>query len=201
MLHPTLYVPDIASAVSFYEKKLGFLVAFTLGDPPDMAGVNLGDVQMFLEKGTPAPQGCSVYFVVGNADELFEFHRAAGVEIVRPPQDQPYELRDYLVRDLNGYDLCFGHRLYSAGEPIAIERVDVPLRLEKRIAAVLQDLAQYKGMSLTSCLEETLLHTFEPLGDGVASPHTKAQIRYIQELKKKHGIDYDSHGSYRFVEK
>lgn len=59
-------------------------MAFTLGDPPDMAGVNLGDVQMFLEKGTPAPQGCSVYFVVGNADELFEFDRANGVEIVRP---------------------------------------------------------------------------------------------------------------------
>jgi catechol 2,3-dioxygenase-like lactoylglutathione lyase family enzyme len=38
------------------------------------------------------------------------------------------------------------------------------------------------------------------LGDGVASPHTKGQLRYIQELKKKHGIDYDSHGSYRFVE-
>jgi catechol 2,3-dioxygenase-like lactoylglutathione lyase family enzyme len=201
MLHPTLYVPDIPAAVDFYEKKLGFLVAFTLGDPPNMAGVNLGDVQMFLEKGTPAPQGCSVYFVVGNADELFEFHRAGGVEVVRPPQDQPYELRDYLVRDLNGYHLFFGHRLYSAGEPIAIERVDVPLRLDKRIVAVLQDLAEHKGMSLTSCLEETLLHTFEPLGDGVASPHTKAQIRYIQDLKKKHGIDYDSHGSYRFVEK
>ena len=201
MLHPTLYVPDIPTAVNFYEKKLGFLVAFTLGDPPDMAGVNLGNVQMFLEKGTPAPQGCSVYFVVGNADELFEFHRAAGVEIVRPPEDQPYELRDYLVRDLNGYQLFFGHRLYSVGEPIQVERVDVPLRLERRLAAVLIDLAQHKGMSLTSCLEETLLHTFEPLGDGVASPHTKSQIRFIQELKKKHGIDYDSHGSYRFVEK
>jgi len=25
-------------------------------------------------------------------------------------------------------------------------------------------------------------------------------LRYIQELKKKHGIDFDSHGSYRFVE-
>jgi hypothetical protein len=45
------------------------------------------------------------------------------------------------------------------------------------------------------------LHTNEPLGDGVASPHTKSQLRYIQELKKKHGIDYDSHGSYRFVER
>jgi hypothetical protein len=25
--------------------------------------------------------------------------------------------------------------------------------------------------------------------------------RYIQELKAKHGIDYDSHASYRFVER
>jgi hypothetical protein len=56
-------------------------------------------------------------------------------------------------------------------------------------------------MSLSSCLEEILLHTNEPLGDGVASPHTKSTLRYIQELKKKHGIDYDSHGSYRFVER
>ena len=67
--------------------------------------------------------------------------------------------------------------------------------------SVLQDLAQHKRMSLTSCLEETLLHTFEPFGDGVASPHTKGDLRYIQELKRKHGIDYDSHASYRFVEK
>jgi hypothetical protein len=56
-------------------------------------------------------------------------------------------------------------------------------------------------MTLSSCLEETLLHTFEPLGDGVASPHTKSHLRHIQELKKKHGIDYDCHASYRFVEK
>ena len=56
-------------------------------------------------------------------------------------------------------------------------------------------------MSLSSCLEEILLHTNEPFGDGVASPHTKAQLSHIQTLKQKHGIDYDSHGSYRFVEK
>ncbi len=132
MLHPTLYVPNITAAVDFYEKKLGFLVAFTLGDPPDMAGVNMGDVQMFLEKGIPAPQGCSVYFVVGNADELFEFHRDAGVEIVRPPEDQTYELRDYLVRDLNGYHLFFGQRLYSAGEPISVASTPRPAARRSR---------------------------------------------------------------------
>jgi hypothetical protein len=40
-----------------------------------------------------------------------------------------------------------------------------------------------------------LLHT----NDGVG-PHTEITLRYIQELKKQHGIDYDSHASYRFVE-
>jgi catechol 2,3-dioxygenase-like lactoylglutathione lyase family enzyme len=28
----------------------------------------------------------------------------------------------------------------------------------------------------------------------------KVGFLYIQELKKKHGIDYDTHGSYRFTE-
>ena len=56
-------------------------------------------------------------------------------------------------------------------------------------------------MSLSSCLEEILLHTNEPLGDGVASPHTRTQLAHIQMLKQKHGIDYDSHASYRFVER
>ncbi len=50
-------------------------------------------------------------------------------------------------------------------------------------------------------LAVTDLHTNEPLGDGVASPHTWGDLRYIQELKQKHGIDYDSHGSYRLVER
>ena len=68
------------------------------------------------------------------------------------------------------------------------------------VAALMNDLAARKRMSLSSCLEEILLHTCQPLGDGVASPHTSGDLRYIQDLKKKHGIDYDSHGSYRFVE-
>jgi glyoxalase/bleomycin resistance protein/dioxygenase superfamily protein len=165
-----------------------------------MAGVNLGKVQVFLNKGTPGPGGCSVYFVVGDADELFEFQRANGVEVVEPPADKRWGLREYTVRDLYGYALTFGHHLYNVGPPVRIERVDVPVRLEKRLAALLQDLAAHKRMSLTSCLEEILLHTCEPHGNGVASPHGKRTLRYIQELKAKHGIDYDCHASYRFVE-
>jgi catechol 2,3-dioxygenase-like lactoylglutathione lyase family enzyme len=200
MHHTVLVVSDVREAVDFYTTRLGFWCAFTEGDPPTFAGVNLGHVQVFLEQGTPNPAGCSVYFVVGDADELHAFQKAQGVAVDEPPADRPYELRDYAVRDLHGYRLRFGHRLYNAGPPLKIERVDVPLRLEKRLAALLHDLAEYKRMSLSSCVEEILLHTNEPLGDGVASPHTRRQLAHIQELKRKHGIDYDSHASYRFTE-
>jgi hypothetical protein len=49
---------------------------------------------------------------------------------------------------------------------------------------------------VSSCLEETLLHTLDGVG-----PHTNADLRYIEALKAKHGIDYDTHASYRFVER
>jgi catechol 2,3-dioxygenase-like lactoylglutathione lyase family enzyme len=53
-----------------------------------------------------------------------------------------------------------------------------------------------QGMSLSSCVEEILLHT----NDGV-EPHTKSQLARIRKLKQKHGIDYDTHASYGWVER
>jgi len=38
------------------------------------------------------------------------------------------------------------------------------------------------------------------LGKRVASPHTHKTLAYIQEMKRMHGIDYDSSAGYRFVE-
>lgn len=193
--HAGLAVADIPAAIDFYTQKLGFKLAFTWGDPPAFAGVNLGHVQMFLQKGVPDPKGCSVYFIVGDADQLYDFHRANGVEVAQDIGDREYAIRDYVVRDLDGYYLSFGHHLFNVGPPIKIERVDVPVRLEKRLAALLQDLAEHKHMSVSGCLEEMLLHTNEGVG-----PHTQTTMHYIKELKRKHGIDYDSHASYRFVE-
>jgi uncharacterized glyoxalase superfamily protein PhnB len=167
-----LLVRDVPAAVDFYTKKLGFNFGFTWGEPETtFAGVNLGDVQIFLEQGEP--NSSMLNFVVGNADELFEHQKANGVEVVQPPEDRHYGLRDYTIRDLAGNYLSFGHYIYNTGPKEVIERVDVPVRLEKRLAALLHDLAEYKGMSLNSCLEEILLHTNEPRGDGGASPHTK----------------------------
>ena len=196
-INPVLAVGDIAAAVEFYTTKLGFTPAFTWGDPPTFAGVRLGKAEMFLGKGTPTPSAetSAVCFMVGDAEDLYEFHRGNGVEIAQEIDDRPYGIRDYTVRDPHGYSLVFGHPIFSLGEPVPIERVTVPVRLEKRLAGLLQDLAKHKRMSVDSCLEEMLLHTNEGVG-----PHTKATLRHLEELKAKHGIDYDCHASYRFVE-
>jgi catechol 2,3-dioxygenase-like lactoylglutathione lyase family enzyme len=194
--HAQFSVPDVLASVEFYTKKLGFAEGFVWGEPPTMAGINLGNVQMFLHKGAANPKGCMVYFVVGDADELFEFHRAGGVEIVVPIDDRDYDMRDYRVRDPDGYEISFGQHTFTGGGAIDITRVDMPVRLEKRLAALLTDLAVHKRMSLSSLFEETFLHALEGVG-----PHTQGQLRKIQELKQKHGIDYDSHGSYRFRER
>lgn len=197
---PLLPVTNVSEAVAYYISRLGFREGFIMGDPPDFAGVNLGDVSVHLSGRTQVTSPVYIYFVVDDADALYRFHQENGVEIVETPTDRHYGLRDYQVRDLYGNELGFGHYIYHVGGTIPIERVEVPVRLEKRLAALLADLAEHKGMSIGSCLEETLLHTFEKVRDGVASPHTEKTHQYIQELKKKHGIDYDTHASYRFVE-
>jgi hypothetical protein len=59
-------------------------------------------------------------------------------------------------------------------------------------------------MTVGEALEETLLHSFEPMpdfeGQGVASPHTQRTLAVIQQLKRKYGVDYETHASYRFTE-
>jgi uncharacterized glyoxalase superfamily protein PhnB len=200
--HPILSVGDLRGAVDYYTKALGFELGFMWGDPPNTAGVNLGRVSIHLSLGTPNPQGASVYFVVGDADELFAFQQANGAHVVTPPTDQPWGLREYKVRDRDGHELRFGHHLPQLSPALEIERVDVDVRLERRLAALLEDLARHKHMDVNSCLEEMLLHSFEPVDhDGVASPHSKSTLRHIEALKQKHGIDYDTHASYRFVER
>ncbi|MGK6353543.1 VOC family protein [Parapedobacter sp. DT-150] len=199
-VNPGFTVPDIPEAILFYTEKLGFTLEFEWGAPPHFASVSLDGVAIHLMKQENNAGGCSAYFAVEDADELYEFHKNNGVAVTEPVADRPYDMRDYQIQDPYGNYLGFGHYIMPTTPAIKIERVDVPVRLEKRLTSLLHDLAEHKGMSLDSTLEEIILHSFEPYGDGVASPHRKTTLRHIQQLKDKHGIDYDVHASYRFVE-
>jgi catechol 2,3-dioxygenase-like lactoylglutathione lyase family enzyme len=107
MVHPTLYVRDLAASIEFYTGKLAFTLGFTWGEPPAMAGVNLDRVSMFLELGRGSVAAGSVYFVVDDVDGLYELHRRNGVE-ADPPGDREYGMRDYPVRDPDGHTIVFG---------------------------------------------------------------------------------------------
>ncbi|MBX3747544.1 MAG: hypothetical protein KF833_19715 [Verrucomicrobiae bacterium] len=53
-LHPLLRVGDLPTALAFYTSKPGFRRGFHWGDPPEMAGVNLGGVSVHLEEQEPS---------------------------------------------------------------------------------------------------------------------------------------------------
>jgi uncharacterized glyoxalase superfamily protein PhnB len=201
-LHPVLSVSDLPAAIKFYTDQLGFRVGFTAGDPVRVAGVGLGFGSLHLRSGTPNPGSAAVYLVVDDVDALYEQQVKNGVAIPTAPQSQPWGLREYQVRDLDGYTLTFGQHVPATVPKIEVQRVQVTVPLEGRLLALLQDLARHKSMSLGEALEETILHSFEQFDSGgVASPHSKRTHRYIEQLKVTHGIDYDAHDAYRFVDK
>ena len=108
--HAVLCVADLPASIAFYTSKLGFSLDFA--DEPRFAGVSFGEnAQLFLERGTPSPNGCGLYYVVNNADAMCDRCRSAGVTIVTEPADRDYGLRDFGINDPDGYYITFGHRL------------------------------------------------------------------------------------------
>jgi uncharacterized glyoxalase superfamily protein PhnB len=201
---PIFNVNNFAASVAYYRDKLLFTVDWEWGDPPSFGSVTLGGkASLFLCEQAQGAPGTWVSLFLDDVDAYYERIKETGAIIKREPQDEPWGCRELLTEDPDGHVIRFTHSIPVREPKLPVERVPLEARLEKRLAALLHDLAEHKGLSLTETLEETLLHTFEQIDDegGVASPHTLATLRFIQELKQKHGIDYDTHDTYRFAEK
>ena len=201
-LTPILYVRDFREATNYYTKKLLFDLRWQWGKPPDFGCVSLGDVEIFFCLKAQGCPGTWLCIAVEDVDDYFERITKAGAEVIFGPRDEPWGYREIHVRDPNRHVIRFGQGIPLREPKLSIQRVPVKMRMEKRLAALMHDLARHKNFTVGEMLEETLLHTFEkvPKG-GVASPHTEHTLSYIKALKKRHGIDYDVHANYRFVEK
>lgn len=92
----------------------------------------------------------------------------------------------------------------EANRPEIVERVQLGVRMEKRMVKVLKGLAEFNGETLGQLLEKIVLHSFEPVpgdeGESAASPHGKRALAAIADLKRIYGMDYDMHGARRFQE-
>lgn len=133
-LSPILAVPNVAEAVDYYKDMLGFPDGWTWEDPPTHGGVNWDKTafQFSLCSGMPGCEARGSHFVfLRGLDELHELHQSKGVTIVSPLEDKPWGVREYTVRDLNGYDIRFA----QSGTKTKKKDIGLPenFRLERHV--------------------------------------------------------------------
>src|SRR5690348_9199525 len=106
-------VRDVKEAVDFYTEKLGFSGGWFWGDPVDFGGVRFGEVGAMFRlhpKLAANIEGHQHAFFTDAIDELHANHVERGAPIIMPIENKPWGLREYIVRDPNGYHLRFGGR-------------------------------------------------------------------------------------------
>ena len=119
---PVLQVADVRRSEAFYCEKLGFRSHGAWGEGPDFAIVQRGEVTLALDRSQqegpiPVNQYWAAYIYVEDADALCRACRDQGLEILRGPEDMPYGLRDFDIRDPDGHILAFGHDLEPGEKP------------------------------------------------------------------------------------
>ena len=114
---PILLVADVVKAAAYYADALGFWAPRFWGDPPTFCIPQRGHCSVMLNQvGADAgnrPNAnfngrLDVYFDVDDADALFAEFEANGADIVCAPEEMPYMMREFQVRDLDGHLLAFG---------------------------------------------------------------------------------------------
>jgi predicted enzyme related to lactoylglutathione lyase len=114
---PELFVPDVMAAVDFYTETLGFTRHRV---EPTFGIVGMGEaIVMFADErmygamggraGSPAQRGAfiDIRIMVEDVDAAYQRYKNGGLEIVHDIADRPYGLRDFIVKDLNGFRLRF----------------------------------------------------------------------------------------------
>ena len=116
---PQLFVADIKTSCAFFTGNLGFVMAFSYGEPPfyaqvrrDGARINLRCVaQPMIEAGLrDREQLLSASLTVATAveiKELFLEFQAAGVTFFQSLKSEPWGARDFIVKDPDGNLLLF----------------------------------------------------------------------------------------------
>jgi len=114
---PTFLVENVVRAAEYYRDRMGFEISPYFGDPPAFTIVRRGEARFGL-RGCQGADGRSNRKVVNDAVDAYvwvegldELHRelmAKGAEIGLAPVTREYGLREFEVRDADGYVVCFG---------------------------------------------------------------------------------------------
>jgi catechol 2,3-dioxygenase-like lactoylglutathione lyase family enzyme len=110
--HYVLAVPDLARSAAFFRDVLGWLFfvkdqcQFLAGACPDaLPAGQLGDHSYFG------------YLVVDDVDAYHGRVQAAGVEVVKPLRDEPWGMREFGLRTVDGHRLMIASPIAAPPAP------------------------------------------------------------------------------------
>jgi predicted enzyme related to lactoylglutathione lyase len=102
---PVLHVPDVVATATFYRDVLGFTWDF--GDET-YAVVWRDNSAIHFVRAEGKPQGVHLFQWVKDIDSYYQEIVSRGAEATTEPNDQPYGIREFGLRDINGVGVVFG---------------------------------------------------------------------------------------------
>jgi catechol 2,3-dioxygenase-like lactoylglutathione lyase family enzyme len=131
LAHPryVLAVPDLARSGAYYRDVLGFRV-FEIGDPGwrwlerDGCVILAGECPDAIPPGSLGDHSYFAYVTVEGIDALHAEFVSHGVELTKPLRDEPWKMREFGIRTVDGHRMMFGAPLTAPQPHAATEGED-----------------------------------------------------------------------------
>lgn len=115
---PVLLVRDVVASANYYRDALGFTYDRFWGSPPDFVILGRDGMHVMLDQTPPShvitpnwkvdPNIWNIYFWVDDVEALYVELKNRGAKIDYHLENKPYDVREFGVQDLDGYDIGFG---------------------------------------------------------------------------------------------
>src|SRR5688572_310311 len=109
---PVISTADVRSTLEYYSRVLGFREHFVFGEPPVYAGVERDGVLLYITHDPAMADAFKaanlhpdIFLWVHDVDEAFAEHRLRGATVIEEIADRPWDARQYVLEDPNGYRL------------------------------------------------------------------------------------------------
>jgi len=209
-----LAVADVPATVKFYREVLGFESEWLWGEPPTFGGARWGRVHvMFCLQPALARtvEGHQHALFCEDINGLYQRHRETQAPIISEIENKPWGIREYTVRDINGYHLRFGGPPTYERPASALSTLPDFIRLVERmptvdeLAAVADAVgwksnAETMGLALQNSLYGVVaLDTREPGHERVVGcirvVGDRARVFYVQDVIVRPELQHQRIGS------
>lgn len=119
---PVISTSDVRATVDYYSRVLGFKEHFVFGEPPVYAGVERDGVLLYIAHDPrmaallkSSGLHPDVFLWVQDVDAMFAEHRQRGATIIEDVSDRPWDARQYVLEDPNGYRLKIAEPIDERG--------------------------------------------------------------------------------------